>query len=78
MFDVIGILDQEDDAAPYTGGYRLWVPNYDGNALVLTDRGRRRGNLPGDINRDGKVDLFDLAELAVGWLNLVPGIGDCP
>jgi hypothetical protein len=78
VFDVIGILDQEDDSAPYTGGYRLFVPNYDGNGLVLTDRGYRRGNLPGDINRDGKVDLFDLAELATGWLNLDPGIGDCP
>ena len=78
VFDIIGILDQEDDSAPYTGGYRLFVPNYDGNGLVLTDRGYRRGNLPGDLNRNGKVDLFDLAELANDWLKIALGIGDCP
>jgi hypothetical protein len=78
VFDVIGILDQEDDSAPYTGGYRLFVPNYDGNGLVLNDRGTRRGNLPGDVNRDGKVDLCDLAEIAADWLKVTPGIGICP
>lgn len=78
VFDVIGILDQEDDTAPYTGGYRLFVPNYDGNELVLTDRGFRRGNLPGDGNRDAKVNLFDLAQIANDWLKVAPGIGDCP
>lgn len=75
-FDIIGILDQECPE-PHTGGYRIWVPNYDGNGLVLTDRGYRRGNLPGDINRDGVVNLYDLAELAGQWLSVVCGIGDC-
>ncbi len=80
VFDVIGILDQEDKDGdpPFTGDYRLFVPNYDGNGLVLTDRGSRRGNLPGDINQDGKVDLFDLAEIVKDWLKVAPGIGDCP
>jgi len=80
VFDVIGILDQEDKDGdpPYTGDYRLWVPNYDGNGLVLNDRGYRRGNLPGDVNQDGKVDLFDLAEIANDWLKIATGIGNCP
>lgn len=78
VFDVVGILDQEDGTAPYTGGYRLFVPNYDGNGLVLNDRGYRRGNLPGDVNQDGKVNLFDLAEIANDWLKIATGIGNCP
>ncbi|MBN1844829.1 MAG: hypothetical protein JW810_04035 [Sedimentisphaerales bacterium] len=77
-FDVIGILDQEDNSAPYTGGYRLWVPNYDGNGLALTARGHRRGNLAGDIQADGRVDLRDLAALARQWLRAAPGIAGCP
>jgi len=79
-FDVIGILDQEDEdgVLPFTGDYRLFVPDYDGNGLVLTDSGYRRGNLTGDVNRDGKVDLFDLAVMANDWLKIAPGIGDCP
>ncbi len=42
QIDVIAIFDQE--ASSYMvcrDGYRLWVPSYDGNGLVLTDRGRR-------------------------------------
>jgi hypothetical protein len=42
QIDVIAIFDQE--ASSYTvcrDGYRLWAPSYDGNGLVLTDRGRR-------------------------------------
>ena len=39
---VIAIFDQESTSyTPCTDGYRLWVMNYDGNGLVLTDRGRR-------------------------------------
>ena len=73
--DVIGIFDQEASTYyPCKDGYRLWVPNYDGNGLVLTDRGFRRGNLPGDINRDFKVDLADFSEMATGWMKETPGL----
>lgn len=76
--DVIGIFDQEaPGSGPYNIGYRVWVPNYDGNGLVLTDRGYQRGNLPGDINGDYSVDLLDLAELSENWLRSVPGLIDC-
>jgi hypothetical protein len=80
VFDVIGILDQEDEDRdpPFTVDYRLFVPDYDGNGLVLTNSGCRRGNLPGDVNRNGKVDLLDLAQIANDWLKVAPGIGDCP
>ncbi|MCK5269821.1 MAG: hypothetical protein KAJ46_03515, partial [Sedimentisphaerales bacterium] len=78
-FDVVGIMDQENDFnyAPFDNGYRIWVTNYDGNGLVLRDRGYRRGNLPGDISRDGRVDLRDFALITVDWLLTTPGIGDC-
>jgi hypothetical protein len=55
QIDVIAIFDQESSG--YTvckDGYRLWVPNYDGNGLVLTDRDYIRTNLPDDINMDSK------------------------
>jgi len=68
-FDVIGIFDQE-------GVYRLWVCNYDGNGLVLTDRGAKY-NLPGEVTGDGKVDFRDLAELAENWLKCIPGSDGC-
>lgn len=32
-FDVIGIMDQ--DSTDLRSGYRVWVPNYDGNGFVL-------------------------------------------
>lgn len=73
-FDVIGIFDQEGTAE---GDYRIWVLNYDGNGRVLTDRAYGRYNLPGEINKDGKVDMFDLAWLADSWLECVPGSGAC-
>ncbi|MBN2375430.1 MAG: hypothetical protein JXD22_03450 [Sedimentisphaerales bacterium] len=76
VFDVIGILDQEC-GLPHTAGYRIWVPDYDANGLVLTSRNQRRGNLPGDINYDGQVNLFDLAKMASQWLDCALGIGDC-
>jgi hypothetical protein len=42
QIDVIAIFDQESSSySPCRDGYRLWVPSYDGNGLVLTDRGRR-------------------------------------
>jgi hypothetical protein len=78
-FDVVGIMDQENEfnIAPFDNGYRIWVTNYDGNGLVLRDRGYRRGNLPGDISRDGRVDLRDFALITADWLLTTPGIGDC-
>lgn len=77
--DVIGILDQEAPGCTLCNyGYRLWVPDYDGNGLVLTDRGHRRGNLPADLNSDYSVDLADLAELAEEWLLRTPGLCSCP
>ncbi len=78
-FDVVGIMDQENDVnnPPFDNGYRIWVTNYDGNGLVLRDRGYRRGNLPGDINTDGRVDLLDFAMITADWLLTTPGIGDC-
>jgi hypothetical protein len=78
QIDVIAIFDQE--ASGYTvckDGYRLWVTNYDGNSLVLTDRGHKRGNLPGDINTDYTVDLYDFAELANNWLQTRAGLSNC-
>ena len=42
--------------------------------MVLTDRGHKRGNLPGDINSDYMVDFTDFAELANNWLQQVPGL----
>jgi hypothetical protein len=79
QIDVIAIFDQENPSSspPYYGGYRLWVPDYDGNGLVLTDRGHNRGNLPGDINTDNKVDFYDFAELADNWLKQTAGLSCC-
>jgi hypothetical protein len=51
QIDVIAIFDQE--ASGYSvckDGYRLWVTNYDGNGLVLTDRDYNRQNV--DIDMD--------------------------
>lgn len=42
-FDIIGILDQE--SADLTGGYRLYVMNYDGNGHVLAAPEHRRADL---------------------------------
>jgi hypothetical protein len=71
-FDVVAIFDQE---AGLKDNYRFWVLNYDGNGKVLTDRAYARYNLPGEINRDGKVDFIDFALLADSWLKCVPGTG---
>ena len=73
-FDVVGIFDQEGGLKD---NYRIWVLNYDGNGRVLTDRAHGRYNLPGEINRDGKVNMFDFAWLAENWLKCVPGSGAC-
>ncbi len=77
-FDVVGIFDQESESYMVCNdGYRIWVPNYDGNGRVLTDRAYGRYNLPGEINRDGKVNMFDFAWLINNWLECVPGSGGC-
>jgi hypothetical protein len=44
---------------------------------VLTDRGHKRGNLPGDINTDYKVDFIDFAEFAENWLQQRAGLSCC-
>jgi len=72
-FDVVGIFDQEGGLKD---GYRIWVLNYDGNGRVLTDRGGSY-NLPGEINKDGRVDMLDFVRLADNWLECVPGTGAC-
>ncbi len=78
QIDVIGIFDQESSGYMVCkDGYRLWVPDYDGNGLVLTDRGHERGNLPGDINTDYMVDFYDFAELANNWLKQTAGLNGC-
>ncbi len=71
--DVIGILDQSHDT-DYTAGYYIFALNYDGSRRVLGDASNLRGNLPGDINNDFKVDLLDFAELAEHWLTEFPGL----
>ena len=79
--DVIGILDQSAPGYPpnidNTKGYRLLVLDYDGNGMVLTHRDHRRGNLPGDINGDFKVDIGDIAEMAANWLQSRDGLWGC-
>ncbi|MBN1788730.1 MAG: hypothetical protein JW806_10115 [Sedimentisphaerales bacterium] len=72
--DVIGIFDQEGSS---TGDYRIWVPSYDGNGKVLTDRRPKPRNLYGDINNDGIVDFTDFAQFAAEWLQCAPGSGSC-
>ena len=75
--DVIGIFDQKAPSfTELTTGYRLLVLNYDGNGQVLTHRGYRRGgNQSGDLNSDYRINLFDLAQMAAGWLDCVEGLG---
>ncbi len=68
--DVIGIVNQNG----LINGYYLMSLNYDGSGLVLGEAGNRRGNLPGDINGDFKVDLLDFAELAANWITERAGL----
>lgn len=76
--DVIGIFNQDAPGCSVCDyGYEIWVTNYDGNGLVLTDRGQQRGNLPGDVNFDAKVDLVDFSIIAQRWLSTVPGLCGC-
>ena len=65
-FDVIGILDQE--STNMTGGYRLYVMNYDGNGSVLASTEHRRADKPGDLDLDGIVNEQDVYKLLEDWL----------
>jgi len=69
-FDVIGILDQDAPGWPpdCRAGYRIWIMDYDGNGSILAANEHRRAGKPGDLNLDGIVDFYDLAELANDWL----------
>lgn len=68
--DVIGIMNQNGQV----NGYYLMALNYDGSGMVLGEAGNLRGNLPGDINNDYKVDLLDFVELAENWLTERAGL----
>ena len=48
-FDVIGIMDQE--SPNLKAGYRLWVPNYDGNGQVLASLEHRMADASGVTDR---------------------------
>ncbi len=78
QIDVIGILDQlspgQKPNLDHTRGYRLLVMDYDGNGMVLTDRDKKRGNLPVDANNDYKVDLRDFEKFAEQWLMETDGL----
>jgi hypothetical protein len=54
QIDVIAIFDQESSNG--RTGYRLWVMDYDGNGLVLTDRGGRKAGLPWDVTVESQAD----------------------
>jgi hypothetical protein len=58
-------MDQE--SSDMTGGYRLWVVNYDGNGSVLASREHRRADKPGDLDLNGIVNLDDIYELLEDW-----------
>ena len=68
--DVIGIMDQEaSDLNVCKDGYRLYLSNYDGNGNVLTDFGKFKNHIDGDIDLDGDVDLADFGRMAENWLS---------
>lgn len=58
-------MDQENP--DLTGGYRLYVMNYDGNGSVLAGREHRLADKPGDINLNGVVDSADFSEFVEDW-----------
>jgi len=74
QIDIIGIMDQKSTDG--TRGYRLLVLDYDGNGLVLGTLSTRRGNLPGDLNNDYRVDERDLAILEANLGREVPGLAE--
>lgn len=68
-FDIVAIFDQEDGSFPYTGDYRLWVTNYDGNGQILADGCDLYGEFASsDINKDCIVNFEDFAIMAADWL----------
>lgn len=72
QIDIIGIMDQKSTDG--TKGYRLLVLDYDGNGMVLGTLSTQRGNLPGDLNNDYRVDERDLAILEAHMGQEVPGL----
>lgn len=76
QFDVIGIFNQENSN---TGGYQIWVTNYDGNGQILTDGCDLFGVFAdGDVNKDCIVDFEDFAIMAADWLKCTnPLLPDC-
>lgn len=76
--DVIGIMDQKAPGYPPdpTQGYRILVLDYDGNGLVLGTLSTQRGNLPGDLNRDYRVDAEDEMLLKARMNQAVPGLAE--
>jgi hypothetical protein len=75
QIDVLGILNQESSGIHICkDGYHVWVTHYDGNGLVLGDRGYRRGNMAGDVNGDFRIDLLDLAAMSERWMQGVYGL----
>ncbi len=78
QIDVIGIMDQKAPGYPPdpTRGYRVLVLNYDGNGLVLGTLSTKRGNLPGDLNQDYRVDETDKAILEDHMNQTLPGLAE--
>ncbi len=74
--DVIGIMDQKARNYDPRTGYRVLVMDYNGNGLVLGHMTGQRGNLPGDLNGDFKVDIEDIDTLLQYWLNKVSGLAE--
>ena len=78
QIDVIGIMDQKAPGYPpdQTRGYRLLVLDYDGNGLVLGTLSTQRGNLPGDLNSDYRVDKDDVAIMEANMHQQVSGLAE--
>jgi hypothetical protein len=76
QIDVVGIMDQKSPGYPpdLTRGYRVLVLDYDGNGLVLGTLTTQRGNLPGDVNHDYRVDEADRTLLETNMNQAVPGL----
>jgi hypothetical protein len=57
-FDIIGILDQE--STDLTGGYRLYVMNYDGNGSVFACYEHRKADEPDVLNPGAVIEYGDV------------------
>jgi hypothetical protein len=76
--DMIGIMDQEASGYPPDPktGYRLLVLDYDGNGYVVGTLSTQRGNLPGDVNGDFRVDVNDVDILEENLGREVAGLAE--